>query len=276
MQFKKYQNNNYVLSDKYWVRDFTKNFKPYDLNTITLKSDYKDLIQNEIIVKSLNIPEIGSEKFNFENCLIVSDGYQFNKYKHLLISLPNVCVIGVNRALAKWKDENGLLKRQMNFFLVNNPYSECLSQLPKHRYFPKCVVSNRTYPDFIKQYEGTLYRYSPVGERFFTSGSDGYYQIDDYRNPICAAIGLSYKFKVKKLALFCCDDVFDTERPAAEQIHNGLWMYPQHKVSHSLINGNLYWLRKSGVEIQDFSMGLKYDDIETNNVENIGSFFGSK
>ncbi len=264
MKIKKHQSNEYFLSGNYWIRNFTQHIKPYDINHITLRSDYKTLFQNELLMKRHNIPEIGTERFRFDECLIVSDGYNFDKYKHRLLNIDgNVCVIGVNRSLAKWKENDQLLKRQMNFFVVNNPYAECMSQLPTHRYFPKCVVSNRTYPEFAKAYQGTLYRYVPVPEANFKTDEASYYQIDDYRNPICAAIGLSYRFGVKKLSLFCCDDSFAQERPTAIQLENKLWTYPQHKISHHLIAGNLYWLKKSGVEVINYSSGMNYEGIET-------------
>lgn len=274
MKLKKHSNKNeYVLAGGYWVRNFTKNIRPIDINKITLRSDYRSLTENEVAVRSMNIPEVGAEDFRYESCVIVSDGYNFNQLKHHLTQLsPKVCVIGVNRSLAKWKDENGLLKRQMNFFVATNPYPECLSHLPKHRYYPPCIISTRVYPEFARKYSGTLYRYVPVYESQFAGETGGYYQIDDYRNPICAAIGLAYRFGVKRLALFCCDDAFKDERPAADKLENQLYLYPQHRIAHSLIEGNLYWLRQSGAIVKDFSHGPRYSDIETCLPENIGEF----
>lgn len=277
MKIKKHHNKNeYVLSGGQWIRNFTRSIWPIDITHITMREDYHLLTQNEIFIRTLNIPEIGSENLRYEKCLIVSDGYGFNDVKGLLRELPkDVCVLGVNRSLAKWQLNGELLKRQLNFFVANNPYPDCASCLPKHRYFPQCIVSSRTNPEFVKQYKGTLYKYIPVFDTALAGDTGSYFQIDDYRNPVCAAIGLAYRFGAKKLGLFCCDDAFEQERPAAEKLHNGLWAYPQHKMSHSLIEGNLYWLQHSGAEVKDFSSGYKYGSIETLQHTECVKFFAS-
>jgi hypothetical protein len=278
MQIKRHKNKNeYVLTPQgFWVRNFTLNVIPVDINKFSSRSDYGLLTQNEIEIRSQNYPEIGSTDFKCRKCLIVSDGFSFKEKIEHLLSLPkDVCVIGVNRSLAKWYDKSGnLLKRQMNFFLVNNPYESCRAQMPKHRYFPPCIISSRTFKGFVDKYPGNIYRYVPVLEECIKHNETNYYQIDDYRNPICAALGLAYRFKAEKIALYCCDDSFNTSRPGAIQLDNGLWTYPQHMVSHGLIEGNIYWLKDYGIEVADFSSGPKYEMIDTKLHADVKSFFG--
>ncbi|MCX7020075.1 MAG: hypothetical protein NTY46_14015, partial [Candidatus Sumerlaeota bacterium] len=75
-------------------------------------------------------------------------------------------------------------------------------------YFPRCIASTRTCREFIKRYKGHIYKYTPVPqENYGYSKQNILYKIDDYRNPICASIGLTYRFNVKKLLLFCCDEL---------------------------------------------------------------------
>src|SRR5581483_5776715 len=94
---------------------------------------------------------------------------------------------------------------RMDYFIVNNPYPECMSYLPTNRPLPKCIVSSRTYPEFVRQYrqrKGAIYKYNPSRERKFGGVADSIYCVDDYRNPICAAVGLAYRFGAEKLLVF--------------------------------------------------------------------------
>lgn len=246
MKIKNHPNGNEYLfvAPNYWVRNFAKAAPFIDINKFTEAKDHSLLINNQITnISNPKTLMIDKEPGFVPNIVIVSDGYQFEKKLHILEKLPsNVAIIGVNRTLAKW---NVASKRIMNFYLINNPYGEATNYLPSsHRYFPNCVASTRTNPDFIKRYKGSTYCYMPVPEvNFNISRNDFAYCIDDYRNPICAAIGLAYRLGVVRLLLFCCDDVFDGYRPAAVELDNKLWMYPQHRTAHDLIDANLYWLK---------------------------------
>lgn len=278
---KRQKNNEYLLVNGLWVRNFANNVAPRDLNNLTTRTDHRTFIDNELALRTMNIPVIGSESLIHRDCIIVSDGHRFDEMKHLLSDLPEkVCVIGVNRSLAKWQTtDEKLLRRKMNYYVVNNPYEECMRFMPQHGYRPKLIVSSRTNPSFVKRYGGIVYKYPPVGDDTFTGEVAKYYQIDDYRNPICAAVGLAYRFGVRRLLLFCCDDVFATERPAAEQLSNGLWMYPQHKISHDLISGNMYWLTQQQdikVTVGDCSEGPIYDNVPYIPASNFLRFFNEQ
>jgi hypothetical protein len=103
--------------------------------------------------------------------------------------------------------------------------------------------------------------YCPTPESIFGIEHHEKYYIDDYRSPVCAAIGLAYQFGVEKLMLMCCDESFDKERDFAVKLENGLWTYPHHMKSKDIIDGNLYWLthqKDKEVVAVDFSDGGDY------------------
>lgn len=256
--------NRYCLSSTgLWVRDFTTTALAEDINNLINPEDYKTILDNESENARMNLASIDAESIFAPNVVIVSDGFQFADKQNLLKILPQdkVTIIGTNRSLAKWK-----INRRMDWYVVNNPYSDCLALLPPHRYHPRCVVSSRINPDFIRGYiaqRGVIYRYTPTTHKRFSGGFflSPLWYVDDYRNPICAAIGLAHRWQVRRLLLFCCNDVFAEERPGAESVGNGLWMYPPQRISHGLVDGNLYWLTKQkniDVRIASYGSGPEY------------------
>lgn len=246
MKIKKHPNGNEYLfvTPNYWVRNFTRNAPYVDINRFTESKDWPLLINNQISnLSNTKTLMVDRESVFVPNIAIVSDGFDFENKFHILEKLPsNVSIIGVNRSLAKWNVKS---KRTMSFYMINNPYQEALNCLPtSHRYFPTCVASIKTNPEFINRYRYSVFCYSPVPEANFNPVKrDAAYCIDDYRNPICAAIGFAYRLGVVRLLLFCCDDVFAGERPGAENVRDDLWMYPQHRTAHDLIDANLHWLK---------------------------------
>ena len=127
----------------------------------------------------------------------------------------DVVVIGVNRSLARWDVKAG---RGMDYFVANNPYAECMSCLPAgHTHFPPCVASVRTNPDFLTRYRGPKFRYHPTCEDGFVHPGSPAGTLDDYRNPVCAAIAVAHRMRATRLLLVCCDESFADERPAIAQ-----------------------------------------------------------
>lgn len=264
MRIRKDENtrNHFIRAGGVWVRDFTKpNSLPVTPNALIRPADKAVLIENEHRNRTLNIANICDEKFLFSKVLIVSDGYSFAKRVDFINSLPSdVTIFAVNHVLTKWRQ--GGFKKAVNLYVVNNPYQEAISYIPrKTKYYPACVASLRTHPKFLKDYLGTTFVYEPVGEEGFGQKGDSLYYVDDYRNPVCAAIGLAYRMRVQKLMLLSCDESFEEKKDGAEKLENGLYSYPQQLMAHELIDANLYWLsRQKGATSQaaNYSDGPKY------------------
>jgi hypothetical protein len=162
----------------------------------------------------------------------------------------------------------------MSYYLVNNPFPECMRFLPKqHSYYPQCISSLRTHPKFAEEYQGQTFFYSPCNDLTFSSQIELDVVIDDYRNPVCAAIQFAYLFGVKKLALFCCDDSFDKKKPASVQLDNKLWCYPQQIISQHLIDAHLYWLKTKDIQIMNCSKGPKSTQVDYIDAEEMPKFF---
>lgn len=250
MKFKKHINKNeYLLTqDGIWVRNMCNSVPGVDINNLTDQNECL-LYKNENVNQKQNIPFIDNKQIFHPNIVVVSDGYNFEElHQKILPNFPkDITIIGTNRTLSKWKlvGEKATKKKAMNYYVVNNPYPECLRYLPRnHRYFPRCVSSTRTNPEFLEKYEGEKYLYTPIADEFYAAPDLSIsYKIDDYRNPICAAINLAYRFGVRNLLLLCCDNAFKDERPGAVKTENGLWTYPQQMISQRIIDGNLYWLK---------------------------------
>ena len=266
--------NEYLLTPQgLWVRNFTKIAHPVDINTLIGKKDYGLIAENEMALNIMRLPKIDAETIHKDKIIIVSDGYKFDENIEVFSKLPkDITIIGTNRSLARWK------KGKMDYFVVNNPYAECMSYLPKN-YFPMCIASSRTYPDFIHIYKrrGLVYQYNATrGVKYGGLDKGASYYIDDYRNPICAAIGLAYRFGVQKLLLLCCDEAFEDNRPGSNKLYNGLYMYPQHETSHSLIEANLYWLKHqpyTDIKIGNASNSPEYKEVPYIQNKDILEFF---
>lgn len=279
MRIKKHHNGNeyFLTQQNMWVRNFTKQMVPYlDLNKTISVQDQFPILENEIINNRQRYPWIDTEDFTHRKIIIVSDGYDFKNKQHLLANCPkDVVLMGVHGALHNWN----LKGRSLNYYIVNNPYQECLNYLPKRGFgYPRCIASTRTNYKFMANYRGTKYRYCPVADASYagTNSQEIDYKIDDYRNAICAAINLAYRFGVEKLLLFCCDDSFADERPGALSLANKLWTYPQQLTSHGLIDANLHWLKQNShqeVQIKDHSQGDLYKSAEYITENDLVSFF---
>lgn len=279
MKIKKYPNGNqYLMTPSgMWVRNFTlQNVPLLDINNTIDSEDHFLLITNEFENGIKRYAWIDTEKFYFPNVIIVSDGFNF-KEKHSIINkikdIGSATIIGVNGSLKKWTCD-----RNMSFYLTNNPYEECLGDLPRKRMLPRCIASCRTNFRFLNNYNGTIFRYHPVGEKSYsgTGSKEAMWSIDDYRNPVCAAVGLAYKFGVEKLLLMFCDESFKEERPGAIKLENGLWTYPQQVKAQEAIDANLHWLKSEeyrDVKTGSFSDGLNYKSAAYINEEEILEFF---
>jgi hypothetical protein len=274
MRIKKKHQSEYVRVDGVWVRNPCSSVSPRDINNLT-RGDEAMLLQNETLNRKRMFRQVGD--FNWRNVVIVSDGYDFKEKQKALAELPykDIKIICVNRSLANWHMlGNSKLQRMIDMYVVNNPHIECLSYLPKHGYWPNLLASTRTQPQFIDQYRGEVFFYGPAPNDSYTSPfSETEVTLDDYRNPICAAISFARHVKAQKLLLFCCDDSFDKERPASIKLDNGLWSYPAQLKAQNIIDAQLGWLTKSGIEVASHSSGLKYSNAAYIPIEGIRDFF---
>jgi hypothetical protein len=279
MRIKKYKRNRYILSEGVWVRDSYVESEPIDINDLA-KNDISLLLRNEI--SNLKKKSINADDFStgsIEKAIICSDGFGWAEKQKILAGIPNkdAKIIAVNGALSKWTMVGSLSghKRIISFYVVNNPYEECLYYLPKrHKYYPPLVASTRTNPEFIDKYQERPIFYSPTRDiRYSGMPKEGCLVLDDYRNSICAAISYCIKMGVKKISLFCCDESFSEDRPGAEKMKNGLFQYPQQIKSQKIIDSQLYWARSSGVEVVDSSSGAEYSNAAYINSDNLASFF---
>lgn len=279
MRVKKQNKNEYIRSEGLWIRNPFLSSSPTDINNLA-NGDLRLLLENETI--NLNRKSINFDSFsraNFENAIICSDGYMWNERQSALALVPNKLakVIGVNGSLAKWNMVGNLSdkKRVMSYYVVNNPYQECKRYLPKnHKYYPPLIASTRTNPEFLDEYQERPLFYSPIKDTNYSGiVKEGCFSLDDYRNPICAAISYCVLSGVKKIVLFCCDESFSEERPGAEKMKNGLYQYPIQIKSQRIIDAQLYWLNKSGIKIFDCSSGIEYQNASYIKPEEIESFF---
>jgi hypothetical protein len=279
IRIKKQNKNEYIYAEGLWIRNPYINVNPLDLNDM-FREEIGLFLGNE--TKNLSLPCLHSDEFNdsaMENVVICSDGHDWERAQEILAEIPNknVKVIGINGSLKKWNMVAGLSekKRVMSAYFVNNPYKECLSYLPnRHRYYPSLVASTRTNPEFISGYleKPTFYRPTNDG-KYSGIPRDGCVVLDDYRNPLCGAISYCVRKRVKKLALFCCDEAFTEERPGSEKMENGLFQYPQQIMSQKVVDAQLHWLRSAGVQVADSSSGIEYKNATYIKNEELPSFF---
>lgn len=264
--------NEYYYADGIWVRDFAKkSVKFMDLNKLIPEQDMNMFLRNELKNSEKTLQSVSTENIKHEKILIVSSGFKFDETQKVLESLPNdVVVIGVNECFVKWD-----CNRRMNYYVVNNPYPECMRYFPKEpKFLPRVIASIRTYPDFIEKCKGITFTYSPSVDMYYSGlPNNDIYRIDDYRNPICASIVLSYRFGAKKLFLLSCEDLYDKERPGTVKVKNELWAYPQQLTAKNIIDGNLYWLNKAKVSVSYNSEGVEYSNATYIETDSIASFF---
>jgi len=247
--------NEYIYSGNMRVRNFAKlDSKALSENSLLTHEDQNLVLHNERSNHTMNLGFISEESFHFPNVVIVSDGFDFENKQDLLLSLENVCIIAVNRALKKWKLAG---QKNINFYFINNPYKEAVNYLPVN-YFPTCVASVRTNFQFLNNYPGKKYLYEPTPTMDFGYKKVQKYYLDDYRNPIAAALAFSFRLGARKVLTFCCDDSFEVEKEASVLLDNGLRTYPQHLVAHDILDAQFFWLKQTGIETADFSSGPEY------------------
>lgn len=279
MRIKKHKRNEFILAEDVWVRNPYCSSEAIDINNMS-KNDISLFMKNE--VENYKVKSLVSENLSgssVKNFIICSDGNGWKERQNILASIPSkkALIIGINGSLAKWGMVGNIsgLKRVMFAYLVNNPYPECVSFLPSsHRYYPPLVSSTRTHPEFLRKYLEKPKFYTPTKDLNYSGISrEGCLVLDDYRNPLCAAISYCIKMGAAKIALFCCDEAFCDQRPGSVRMANGLFQYPQQIKSQKIVDAQFHWMRRAGVEAADCSSGIEYSNAEYINPENLSNFF---
>lgn len=279
MRTKKKNRNEYAILDNgVWVRNFiASEAPPIDANShLFSQNDLEVCLHNELQNYKLHLSQISLESVYTENLVIVSDGYKFMEKKEALLKLPKeIGILGTNNILNKWAC--GKYVRPMTYYIANNPYAECMSYLNKNVFYPPCIASVRTFPGFTQQYikHNNVFLYLPVYHSGYSGLDHGSrnYLVDDYRNPICAALGLAYRFKAKRILLFCSSYCFEEERPTAVQIEKNLWSYPQQIMASEVIDAYIKWLTKADIRVGYHGEGPKLYNAEYITSDTLMDFF---
>lgn len=247
--------NEYMKIGKYWVRNFSvPTIKEIDINNFYYDINLQEIIQNELENTRLKNELLEKDLFNrYRNFLIVSDGYGFENHKLFDSIRSDVCIIATNQAARLWES-----KRLPDFFLINNPDPSCMVAMPV-RIFPKLIASRKTHNKFLRSY--------PNGLHFYDAVPDGYYKspfndtseihIDDYRNPICAAIGLSFKFGQGNLFLAFCSPAYKNKKDGMVDLGDNLHNYPAQRTADEIIDANLFFYKFGRPRFDIFYTGYK-------------------
>ena len=253
------QGNQYLNVEKNtWVRDFTLNHVlPIDINNLIQEEEIKTFISNELINNTLKFPKFETKDLSNKNVFIVSDGFGFDDINDILqnINIKNKFIILTNNSLKKWNNFNVL----PDLFVENNPYKNALNNI-NSKIFPNCLLSNRIYPEFVKMYKyKNINFYNPTPSSKFNSTSENEISnyLDDYRNPICAAINYCFLCNVENIHLLYCSEGMVKEKSASLLHNDGIhYQYYQNKLSDKIINGMIFWYRKNKKNSNIFYHGL--------------------
>ncbi len=246
--------NEYSLANNLWVRNFTRDdTKALDINELYSENEIRLCIENEIKNSKLAVPNISTEDFDFNSVIIISNGYGFREnHKQLIESIKTYDgrqVICVNNTVIAWN-----ANKYPNFYLTNSFY-----RLSAMNFLPRLICSQRIDYDFLKSYRNNKFVYSPTPNYKFSSPNaiDETCFIDEYRNPICAALACAYKFKASRIFLAFCSEGYEKQRDGMIDVGNGIFMYPQQQLANNLINHMIFWYRYSNPLIKIFHTGLK-------------------
>jgi hypothetical protein len=246
--------NVYLKCDSFWIRNPNViGSVPQDINNVYSDNEIKTYIENEIYNSKLNIPNIETETFEWETVIIVSNGFGFkNNHQELLDKFPNSrksIVISANNTPRFWES-----KRLPNYYVTNN-----LNDFSNFKFLPILIAGKRSNPLSIVKYRNMKYFYSHTPSYNFNSPSDrnSLLYIDDYRNPICAALSCCNNYRVQNIVLAFCSEGYDVKRDGMEYISDDVYMYPQQKLANKIINSMIFWYLVNNPQSKIFYTGLK-------------------
>lgn len=243
--------NQYALTEnkKIWIRNFgISHASPLDINNLYSEHELNIIITNEMVNTYHKNATYEPEDLSDKNVFIISDGYGFEKTKEIINSLniDNHYIILTNSALKFWDAKNYL----PSLYVVNNPYKESLSYINR-RLFPRLLASTKTYPEFFKYYNlnAGLYLYHSTPQTNYKSPTKSDYSnyIDDYRNPICAALVNCFYGNAKNIFLMSCSEGFNENKNGSILV-GGVYQYPQQIIADQIINNNIFWIKKNKPE----------------------------
>lgn len=265
----------YVLSgDAGWVRDFTGTSgvilsDTYDTDSLRIA------VANESVNRTYNLPMIDRESITSPHVVVVSDGTDLQAVLPLVnvLSKQKTLIIGVNNSLSAQE----FFPR---YYLSNHPGEESLSLIPRQRVLPNLIASCRTNSSFVRKYRqrgGVAFVYVPTpSHRFSSNLFKSNFTIDDYRNPICAAINFAYRWGAMRFTLFAPHDYYSESKAGTQKIRDGVNIYPQQTTAHNYVDGCLYWLREHGCETTAVTSGPIFSNATTLMPHEAEDFFKTK
>lgn len=234
----------YLLSGEKWVRDFTKSAGK-DINKLYDRDSIRKSIENETVIRGMNLPLIDRENYFHSDVVIVSDGFDVESCKDLInfLGKNKTVIIGVNGVMSC------SLQIRPSFYLINEIDSDAMSYFPaRMSILPPLIASVRSHPEFVSRYKArraAVYNYVPTGSDQFSSKLFSCsYTVDDYRNPICAALNLAFRWGANRILLLAPHDLFKENREGTKKINSGLYIYPQQMTAHNFVDGCLHWLKE--------------------------------
>ena len=252
---KRHKNRNeYALTENFWVRNFNSpDVKPTDVNRLFEENELKNVLDNEIKNSKMGIPVLTKDLANIENLIIVSDGFRFNEHKKIIKLKENFKILVLNHAMRFWESP-----QFPSFMLMNNSTDMAMSAMPLGQ-MPQLIVSRRTYHQFLRAYQNNMYLYDPVPDEYYQSSTakDSPAYLDDYRNPICAAISFANFINVRNIFLFGCSYSYGQNRPGTIQVAENAFQYPQQQLGDKIIDLNLFWYKFGNKNRQIFHVGLE-------------------
>lgn len=253
--FKKHKNKNeYLQVENFWIRNmFGKTGKPVDINKLYNEYELKEILDNEVRNSKMNFLTVEPDIFECDDVLIVSDGFGFDQLKDIEKIRQNVCIISINHATRFWSSPT-----YPNFMLINHPKSDAMSFLP-NKIFPRLLASRRTYTQFLKSYKNHVLLYDPVPEEYYQSiiSAESIIHIDDYRNPVCGAIGFAKLLQAKNIYLAFCSSAYRESRPGTTQVEEGIHQYPLQITADKIVDANLFWYKFANRSAKIFHCGYE-------------------
>lgn len=270
MQFKIKDKAKYILSKNgYWVRNFFSDIGDYKFDYYN--HDIKELTNNEIMIKSLNIPSIDKEIIRTEKIAIISSGTDIENCRNIIKKLINkkYFLLGVNDILNK-----GIFP---NYYINCDTTNYCIRHIPKKaRILPQLIVSSKSCAEFVKLYKskGSVYYYIPTMNSKYNLKNKSSYTIDDYRDPICAAINFASRWSTD-IVLISPQNFFKEMKDGMEKIDDNKYIYPQQKISHYFADSLCYWAKEEGgCDISVVSTGMKYENANNLSIEQAEELYG--